>query len=149
MFIRGYVLNFIELHGFTKDWQDLGLSDDSLASLLAAIISAPKVEELNMKSHVGKRIVDRLTEFAQDLRNNKVISAHYTCRRVVLDLHPTPYDSEMVKKTRELLGASQMLFAQFLGVSVKAIRGWEQGRIVPSDMACRFMDEMRHKPESV
>jgi len=38
-----------------------------------------------------------------------------------------------------------MLFAHFLGVSVKTVRSWEQGK-TPSDIASRFMDEIRHNP---
>jgi len=52
----------------------------------------------------------------------------------------------MVRRTRGLLRASQAVFARFLGVSVKTVRAWEQGFNVPSDMACRFMDEIRRDP---
>ena len=54
------------------------------------------------------------------------------------------------KPQHELLPASsvsQRIFAQFLGVSVDAVQSWEGGVNTPSDMACRFMDEIRFNPE--
>ncbi|HEX3657415.1 MAG TPA: hypothetical protein VHV55_16615 [Pirellulales bacterium] len=95
---------------------------------------------------VERDLVAGLEGFLADLKGDKPIEKKYTCRRVVLDLVPQPYTVARVKATRQLLNASQGLFAQFLGVSVKAVRAWEQGR-TPGEMACRFMDEIRHNPE--
>ena len=100
-----------------------------------------------MKASIGSRILKRLGEFADALEKEEVISQRFTCRRVVLDLRATPYEPELVKKTRHLLDVSQMLFAQLLGVSVKTVRAWEQGINAPNDMACRFMDEIRRDPK--
>ena len=63
------------------------------------------------------------------------------------DLQPTQYDAASVKKVRKLLGASQSIFARFLGVTAKTVQSWEQGQSTPSDMACRFLDEIRAAPE--
>jgi DNA-binding transcriptional regulator YiaG len=95
---------------------------------------------------VERDLVEGLEQFLVDLKNDAPIEKKYTCRRVVLDLEPEPYSAENVKATRKMLNASQELFAQFLGVSVKAVRKWEAGR-APSDMACRFMDEIRRAPD--
>lgn len=99
------------------------------------------------KASVGERILARLKGFDEALKNGEAIADKFTCRRVVLDLPPTPYDPDLVKETRKILGASQAMFAQFLGVSVKTVRSWEQGINVPNDMACRFMDEIRRNPK--
>jgi putative transcriptional regulator len=40
-----------------------------------------------------------------------------------------------VAKTREKTGLSQMRFAQLLGVSVRTLQDWEQGRRAPSRAA--------------
>jgi putative transcriptional regulator len=64
----------------------------------------------------------------------------------VLKLEPAPYDPALVKKTRAILHASQGIFAKFIGVSVDTVQAWESGVNSPSDMACRFMDEIRHDP---
>jgi putative transcriptional regulator len=53
----------------------------------------------------------------------------------------------MVKETRKLIRASQAIFAQFLGVSLSAVRDWEQGIKPPGGAACRIMDEIRRNPD--
>ena len=40
-----------------------------------------------------------------------------------------------------MMGVSKPIFGQFLGVDVKTVRSWEQGRRVPSGMARRFLEE--------
>jgi DNA-binding transcriptional regulator YiaG len=99
------------------------------------------------KASVGARIVQGLQEFADALRRKEPIAQQFNCRVVELDLEPTPYNPELVKTTRKLLSASQKVFARFLGASVQAVRSWEQGINTPSDMACRFMDEIRRDPD--
>jgi putative transcriptional regulator len=87
-----------------------------------------------------------LKGFAEALQRGDKITERFTCRKIILDLKPTPYNPALVKKTREILGVSQALFAHFLGVSVKTVHSWEQGSNTPNDMACRFMDEIRRDP---
>lgn len=100
-----------------------------------------------MKASVARRIRDRLKGFADALQRGEKVENLYTCRKVVLDLQPAPYDPELVKRTRKMLGASQAIFAQFLGVSVKTVCAWERGDKTPRDVACRFMDEIRRDPD--
>ena len=95
---------------------------------------------------IERDLVEGLVSFLADLKSDAPIEKKYTCRRVILDLEPQTYTAEKVKATRRLLNASQGLFAQFLGVSVNAVRKWEGGKAA-SDMACRFMDEIRRNPE--
>jgi putative transcriptional regulator len=96
---------------------------------------------------VGARIIAGLQEFVEALEKKEPIAEKFTCRVVALDLQPTPHSPELVKEVRERLGASQSVFARFLGVSVKTVRSWEHGINTPSDMACRFMDEIRLNPD--
>jgi putative transcriptional regulator len=96
---------------------------------------------------IGSRIVERLRGFAEALEKGEGLTKRFTCRKVVMDLTPTSYNPELVKATRSLLGASQAVFARFLGVSVQTVRAWEQGVNAPNGMACRFMDEIRANPE--
>ena len=98
------------------------------------------------KDSVGARIIEGLREFTEALEKEEPIAERFTCRTVMLDLLAVPYDPKAVKATRQLLAASQGVFAQFLGVSVKSVRAWEQGVNTPSDIACRFMDEIRRNP---
>jgi len=100
-----------------------------------------------MKDSVGAKILEGLREFTEALENDEQITERFTCRTVMLDLVPVPYGPEEVKATRKLLRASQGIFAQFLGVSAKSVRAWEQGINTPNNMACRFMDEIQSNPE--
>ena len=100
-----------------------------------------------MKASVGSEMLKRLNGFAEALNDTDVISDRFTCRRVVLNLIPTPYSPEAVRETRRILGASQAMFAKFLGVKTKTVQAWEQGTNTPRDMACRFMDEIRNNPQ--
>ena len=99
------------------------------------------------KRSVGSRIIERLEGFKNALQSGQEISERFTCRKFVLDLEPMPYGPKQVKQTRQLLNASQTLFAKFLGVSASTVRAWEHGTSVPSAMACRFLDEIRRDPE--
>jgi DNA-binding transcriptional regulator YiaG len=100
-----------------------------------------------MKPSVGSKIVGRLKEFTEALERNDKISDNFTCHKVVLDLKPSRYGPELVKATRTILHVSQALFATFLGVKLNTVQAWEQGASQPSDMACRFMDEIRQDPD--
>jgi putative transcriptional regulator len=105
------------------------------------------MKTVEKKLPVGTRIIKGLQEFVAALETKKLIHKEFTCRVVELDLHPTVYDRKMVRDTRRMLRASQAVFALFLGVSTKTVRAWEQGLNVPSDIACRFMDEIRLNPD--
>jgi putative transcriptional regulator len=99
------------------------------------------------KSTVGARLVARLKRFTKELSENDQLPERFTTRTLKLDLEPGQYRASTVKETRELLGISQPLFAQFLGVSKSAVRDWEQGLKPPSGAAARMMDEIRRNPE--
>lgn len=98
-------------------------------------------------SPFGAEMVAGLSAFCDALESGVPIETRYTVRTVSLDLHPKPYSPQDVKHLRRNLSVSQTVFAEFLGVSVKAVRSWEQGlRPVPT-IACRFMDEIVENPE--
>lgn len=83
----------------------------------------------------GSKIVGRLKKFAETLEKGDPINQKHTCRTIKLDLQPQAYDVKLVKDTRQSLSASQSIFASFLGVSIKTIHDWEQGRSVPQGAA--------------
>ncbi|MGA2706480.1 MAG: helix-turn-helix domain-containing protein [Isosphaeraceae bacterium] len=97
----------------------------------------------------GAEIVDALTEFYEVLKEggSEAVGRRFTVRTVELNLEPKAYTGEDVKKVRGILGLSQPLFARFLGVSVNAVRNWENGGQTPSKLACRFLDEISHNPK--
>lgn len=65
---------------------------------------------------------------------------------VEFDPELSEYNAHSVREVRRLLGMSQAIFAQFLGVTRSAVRAWEQGLRPPKAIARRFMDEIRHAP---
>ena len=101
----------------------------------------------NELSPLGAEIVGALTEFRDALANGTPIEKQFTIRTVRLNLRPSVYGAEDVKRTRQLLNMSQALFAEYLGVSVQTIRAWEQGKKAPSPMARRFLDEIAANPD--
>jgi putative transcriptional regulator len=100
-----------------------------------------------MNRTVADRIKERLEKFTDALESGESIQDKFTCRKVEFRLEPQPYDPGKVKQTRNLLRASQRIFAIFLGTSVKTIQAWEQGTSAPNKMACRFMDQIRRDPD--
>ncbi len=98
-------------------------------------------------SPLGAEMVAGLSAFCDALEAGEPIEKRFTVRTVHLDLQPKPYSADDIKKVRKALNASQALLARFLGVSVNAVRSWEQGvRPVPT-IACRFLDEITANPE--
>jgi DNA-binding transcriptional regulator YiaG len=95
---------------------------------------------------VAQEIVESLREFTEVLESGQPIHEKFTCRRVTLDLKQSAYGPKDVKRARQVLNLSQVLFAQFLGVSTQAVRAWEQGTNTPNDSATRLMDEIRRDP---
>jgi putative transcriptional regulator len=99
------------------------------------------------KRDIGQEIIDGLDSFVQTLKKGDDIAARFTCRTMSLNFVPSTYTPKRVRRVRALLGLSQSLFAQFLGVSAATVQAWEQGVKVPAKMACRFMDEILRDPK--
>jgi len=100
-------------------------------------------------SSVGEKIVSSLKNFVETIEATDDVDdvlRRFNCRTIKLNLEAKTYSPELVKNTRELLGASQSIFAQFLGVSASAVQDWEQGAKPPRGSACRLMDEIRCNP---
>jgi putative transcriptional regulator len=97
---------------------------------------------------IGRWLVEGYKEIAADLdRSQRKETSKLTRHHVALNLVPTRYSAKIVKLTRKKLECSQAIFAQFLGVSISAVRNWEQGVNSPEHAARRLMDEIRHDPE--
>src|SRR5262249_17396052 len=94
----------------------------------------------------GARIVKALDQFADDLAAGTPIETKYTVRQGRGIPEPSPYPPGRVRAVRDLLGASQEVVAQLVGVSPMTIRSWEQGWRQPSPIARRFLDEIAMAP---
>ncbi len=96
---------------------------------------------------VGSELVERLERFAKKLETVDDPSTFLTARNVKLSLSPATFSGEQVKAVRESLHVSQAVFADFLGVSVGAVRDWEQGINEPIGPVCRIMKEIANDLE--
>jgi putative transcriptional regulator len=94
----------------------------------------------------GARIVKALNQLADDLAAGTRLETKYTVRQVRVIPKPSLYPPTRVRAVRELLGASQEVFAQLLAVSPMTVRSWEQGSRQPSPIARRFLDEIEMAP---
>ena len=95
------------------------------------------------KSGFGNAVIESLTEFLDAADRGEPMTA----RRVKLNLAPSQFAPEDVKKIRSQLNVSQAMFAQLMAVSVKLVQAWEAGTNKPKPLACRLLDEIRVDPQ--
>ena len=94
----------------------------------------------------AQEIIAALTDFRDTLRARTPLETKYTVRKVVVVVPPPQLGPDDVRKTREVLGVSQPVFADFLGTSPSTIRSWEQGQKPPSPMARRLLGLIASDP---
>lgn len=94
----------------------------------------------------GSKILAAIEEATELLRSEGLGSRRLTVRTYRMPTAPRAYRPGDVKRVRELLGASQAVFARFLGVNVNTIRSWEQGKRPPQQIARRFLSEIEADP---
>ena len=94
----------------------------------------------------GSRILAAIEEATEVLRSEGIGSARLTVRTYKGVPSPGAYRPRDVERVRALLGVSQAVLAQFLGVNVNTVRSWEQGKRPPQPIACRFLAEIEARP---
>lgn len=52
-----------------------------------------------------------------------------------------------IKEIRKSTGLTQVLFANYLGVSLKTVEAWEAGRNKPNGSACRMLSITKSDPK--
>ena len=57
------------------------------------------------------------------------------------------YDADEIKAIRKNAGFTQVIFAQYMGVSVKTVEAWEAGRNHPEGAACRLLALTKADPQ--
>lgn len=57
------------------------------------------------------------------------------------------FTANEIKDIRKNAGMTQMLFAKFLGVSLKTVEAWEAGRNHPNGTACRLLSLTKRDPQ--
>jgi DNA-binding transcriptional regulator YiaG len=98
------------------------------------------------KKSVGSELAARFTRFADELEKTDDPEKRFTMRGARI-AEPPPHGPKLIRQTRQLLHASQPVFAGLLGVSVASFRDWEQGVNEPPGSACRLMTAIRMQPE--
>ncbi|MBQ8292487.1 MAG: helix-turn-helix domain-containing protein [Bacilli bacterium] len=56
------------------------------------------------------------------------------------------FSANDIKEIRKSTGLTQVLFAKFMGVSVKTVEAWESGRNHPDGSACRLLSITKNYP---
>lgn len=62
---------------------------------------------------------------------------------------PPPVDPQTIRDVRERFHLSRALFARLLGLSVRTLEGWEQGRSNPTRVAALLFELLRQHPETL
>lgn len=95
--------------------------------------SKAKLSEAQLRAYESKRdLASELLESVQQMKAGKTNVVH------------TP-----AVEARERTGLSQSQFAALLGVSVRTLQGWEQGRKQPSGAARTLLTIARTNPKAL
>lgn len=94
----------------------------------------------------GAEIVAGLRQLLDVLKSGEPLETRFTVHSLPVDFTPRPYGPDDVRRVRDLLSMSQVVFARFLGVGPGTVRAWEQGLREPSALARRFLDEIEADP---
>ena len=57
------------------------------------------------------------------------------------------FSASEIKDIRKNTGMTQVLFAKYLGVSLKTVEAWEAGRNQPNGTACRLLALTKKDPQ--
>lgn len=81
-------------------------------------------------------------EQAIDYEKGKIKAKKTTITIAPLDI----FSAQEIKEIRKNTGLTQVLFAKYMGVSVKTVESWEAGRNHPDGAACRLLSLTRNDP---
>ena len=100
------------------------------------------------RSTFANDIISSMSNFIETLKRQTTFPGDLKVTTLEMTIEPPikNWKPKKIAELRESLGASQFIFATFLGVSVKTVHAWEQGINKPSGIACRFLSEMQHDP---
>lgn len=67
-------------------------------------------------------------------------------RKTVYEIQPVKkYTNTQIKHIRTSVGMTQVLFADYMGVSTKTVEAWEKGTNHPTGTACRLISLLENK----
>jgi putative transcriptional regulator len=100
------------------------------------------------KRNIAQEIISDLQEIHATIKAGVPLREKYTVRTVRTIPEPGKYNARDVRKTRELVGVSQPVFARMLGVSAALVRSWECGQRKPAPIARRLLDLIHANPSN-
>lgn len=95
----------------------------------------------------AERLLESMRQVTEALESDQPLESVLNCRTRAVRVRTAKLTPQQIRRVRHRLGASQTLFAQFLGVSPATVKAWEQGVNQPSRIAVRFLSEIEHDPE--
>ena len=67
-------------------------------------------------------------------------------RKTVYEIQPVKkYDNKQIRDICNSVGMTQVLFADYMGVSCKTVEAWEKGTNHPTGTACRLISMLENK----
>lgn len=67
-------------------------------------------------------------------------------RKTVYEIQPVKnYDNKQIREIRNSVGMTQVLFADYMGVSCKTVEAWEKGTNHPTGTACRLISMLENR----
>ncbi len=67
-------------------------------------------------------------------------------KKTVYEIQPVKnYTNSEIKQIRNSVGMTQVLFADYMGVSSKTVEAWESGKNHPTGTACRLISMLENK----
>src|SRR5579872_3382362 len=95
-----------------------------------------------------RNLFEELKQGIQEIKDHK--AGKMTLRTHKLEKKPRPTVSPaIILDTREKLHMPQAVFAIKLGVSVRTLEKWEQGKIIPNDQAAALILMVRKYPDTL
>ena len=92
-----------------------------------------------------------MSDFFNDLMvglNEAVVIEHGELKgkKTVYEIQPLKnYTNSEIKQIRNSVGMTQVLFADYMGVSSKTVEAWESGKNHPTGTACRLISMLENK----
>lgn len=97
------------------------------------------------KTKLGQELIKGLKESLEFERGKRTLRVS----DVKLPKNPPVWSNKQIVHLRkDKLRVSQPVFASYLGVSISALRGWEQGLKNPSSIARRLLQVLSKDPDT-
>jgi len=95
-----------------------------------------------------RNLFEELTQGIQEIKDHQAGKITLRTHKIEQKTRPT-VSPAIILDTREKLHMSRAVFAIKLGVSVRTLEKWEQGKIVPNDQAAALILMVRKFPDTL